>query len=250
MIISFLNMKGGAGKSTLARAVATELVKNGWETHMADTDNTQQTSFQWSSRRAENEIEPAVEVALYGDAKSALKAAKTADALVIDGKAFADKQALEIAKNSDLIVIPTGIAMDDLEPSLKFASELVTKKVDKAQILFVVTKVPDSGDKEAMNTRASIKAWGFEVASGWIPLKTSASKAMDSAGEMADQAVDMAGEMAEDAMDTAGDVAEGAMESASDMAEEAVDTVSDKAEELKASAEESLQEKSKELGLQ
>lgn len=172
-------MKGGAGKSTLARAVATELVKNGWETHMADTDNTQQTSFQWSSRRAENEIEPAVEVALYGDAKSALKAAKTADALVIDGKAFADKQALEIAKNSDLIVIPTGIAMDDLEPSLKFASELVTKKVDKAQILFVVTKVPDSGDKEAMNTRASIKAWGFEVASGWIPLKTSASKAMD-----------------------------------------------------------------------
>ena len=57
--------------------------------------------------------------------------------------------------------------------------ELVNKGVSRGSIIFVVCRVPDNGEKEAMNTRASIKGWNFEVAQGWIPFKPSYSQAMD-----------------------------------------------------------------------
>lgn len=179
MIISLLNQKGGVGKTTLARALAVEFANNGWGVHVADLDRTQQTFFKWAERRQEQNIEPAIEVALYGDPQAALKASTNADVLIVDGKAFADRHTLETALASNLILIPTGITLDDLEPSLKLGVELVNKGVDKASILFVVCRVPDNGDKEAMNTRKSIQAWGFEVVQGWIPFKPSLAAAMD-----------------------------------------------------------------------
>ena len=48
MIISLLNQKGGAGKSSLARALAVEFARNGWGVHVADLDKGQQTFFKWA----------------------------------------------------------------------------------------------------------------------------------------------------------------------------------------------------------
>jgi chromosome partitioning protein len=179
MIIAFVNQKGGVGKSALARAMAVEFVRNQWPTHTADMDRTQMTNFKWAERRKENEIDPAIEVAIYSEPKTALKAAESTDVLIIDGKAFADKHALEIATHSDLIVIPVGVSLDDLEPSLALAVEFVNKGVARERIIFVVSKVQDGAEKEAMNTRNSIKAWGFDVATGWISQKAAYSQAMD-----------------------------------------------------------------------
>ena len=179
MIISLLNQKGGVGKSSLARALAVEFANNDWAVHVADLDRTQQTFFKWVGRREENNIKPALEVALYSDPKVALKAESNCDVLIVDGKAFADTHALEIALNSDLVIIPVGVSIDDLEPSLKLGVELVNKGVSRESIIFVVCRVPDNGEREAMNTRSSIKGWNFEVAQGWIPFKPSYSQAMD-----------------------------------------------------------------------
>ena len=179
MIISLLNQKGGVGKSSLGRALAVEFGRNDWDVHVADLDSAQQTFFKWSERRKERGVTPIVEVALYSDPKAALKAAANCDVLIVDGKAFADKHALAIAKSSDLIVIPVGVSMDDLEPSLKLAVDLVNAGINRASILFVVCRVPDNGDKEAMNTRSSIQGWNFDVATGWLPFKPSYSQAMD-----------------------------------------------------------------------
>lgn len=179
MIISFLNQKGGTGKSTLARAVAVEFVNNNWGVHIADMDTVQKTLFNWAGRREEAEIKPALEVALYREPRTALKAAENSDLLIIDGKAFADTHVLDFAKASDLIVLPVGISADDLEPSLKLATELVNKGIPRERIFFVVCKVMKNGDREAMNTRQSIKNWAFNVASGWIPMQTAYSQAMD-----------------------------------------------------------------------
>ncbi len=179
MIISILNQKGGVGKSSLARALAVEFASNKWLVHVADLDRTQQTFFKWAHRRAESGALPSIDVALYADPKSALRAANNADVLIVDGKAFADAHVLQIAEESDLIIIPVGVSIDDLEPSLKLAVELVNKGIDRAAIAFVVCRVPDNGEKEAMNTRASIEAWNFSVVQGWIPYKPSYSQAMD-----------------------------------------------------------------------
>lgn len=179
MIISFLNQKGGTGKSTLARAVAVEFVNNGWGVHVADMDTVQKTSFNWAGRRAESEIEPTIEIALYREPKAALKASETSDLLIIDGKAFADTHVLDFAKKSDLIVLPVGISKDDLEPTLDLATELVNKDIPRNTLLFVVCKVMEGGDIEAEKTRKSIQNWAFEVTKGWIPMRTSYSQAMD-----------------------------------------------------------------------
>ncbi len=179
MIISLLNQKGGVGKSALARALSVEFAKNNWHIHLADLDGSQQTAFKWAERRFENNHLPTIEVALYSDPKTALKAANSTDVLIIDGKAFADTHAKVIALKSDLVIIPVGVSIDDLEPSLSLAVDLINNGVDRESILFVVCRVPDNGDKEAMNTRKSITNWNFKVVQGWIPYKPSYSQAMD-----------------------------------------------------------------------
>ena len=179
MIISLLNQKGGVGKSSLGRALAVEFARNKWAVHVADLDRSQQTFFKWAERRMEAEITPPIEVALYPDPKAALKASANADVLIVDGKAFADAHTLEVAKHSDLVIIPVGVSLDDLEPSIGLAVELVNKGVLRSAIVFVVCRVPDNGDREAMNTRSSIENWSFEVVQGWIPYKPSYSQAMD-----------------------------------------------------------------------
>jgi len=57
--------------------------------------------------------------------------------------------------------------------------ELINKGISRDAILFVVSKVPKNGDKEAMATRDSISNWSFNVAQGWIPVQTAYSQAMD-----------------------------------------------------------------------
>lgn len=179
MIISFLGQKGGTGKSSIARAVAIEFVRSGWGVHVADMDTIQKTAFNWAGRRVDAEIEPALEVALYREPKTALKVAETTDLVVIDGKAFADTHLLTVAEASDLIVIPVGVNADDLEPTLNLATELINKGISRDSILFIVGKVPDNGEREAMDTRQTIKNWAFNVSQGHIPFKTAYSQAMD-----------------------------------------------------------------------
>ena len=94
-------------------------------------------------------------------------------------KPFADNHVLEFAKISDLIILPVGISEDDLEPTLKLATELINKGIPRTALLFVVCKVMEGGEIEAEKTCNSIKNWTFNVAEGWIPMRTSYSQAMD-----------------------------------------------------------------------
>ncbi len=180
MIISFLNQKGGVGKSTLARAVAVEFIKNKWSVIIADMDSSQRTTSNWAQKRLNENISPSVETGVYREAKTALKMESACDLLIFDGAAYADSHAREVAVKSDLIIIPTGITEDDLMSSLMLGQEFTMSGVEKSRIYYVVMKVPENGDKEAMATRKSIQSWGFNVAKGWIYFKTSYGKALDS----------------------------------------------------------------------
>ena len=179
MIISFLNQKGGVGKSTLARATAVEFAKNKWDVIVADMDTSQRTISNWAEKRKTNGIKPSIETGVYREAKTALKMESACNLLIIDGAAYADTHTKEIALKSHLVVIPTGVTEDDLRASLMLAQELIVAGVNRMHILFVVIKVPENGDREAMATRKSIQQWGFNVAIGWIPFRTSYGKAMD-----------------------------------------------------------------------
>lgn len=181
IVISFVSQKGGVGKSTGARGTAIEFEKNGWDVHIGDLDTTQFTTFKWSERRDAIEITPSISVSSYKNAKGIKAHVDSHDLVVIDGTPYATSETIEIAKISDLIVIPTGVTVDDLEPQLNLGQELVIKaKVKKEQILFIITKVPEGGEKEANSTYKSITDWGFECVPTYLPFKVSYGQAMDS----------------------------------------------------------------------
>lgn len=187
MIVSFLSQKGGVGKSTLSRGVAVEYVKSKWDVHVADMDTVQQSTVHWAERRDSVGVEPSIDAAMYRNPQSALKSINRCDLLIVDGTPFATTATKDIAKESGVIVIPTGVTMDDLEPSLILAQDLSIKaKIPKSKMFFVVMKVPPSGDREAMETKSSIKEWGFEVSETWMPMKTGYGKAMDMGYSMAE----------------------------------------------------------------
>ena len=85
-----------------------------------------------------------------------------------NGPPHATARTLRIAERSDLVVLPTGLALDDLEPSVLLAHEMVKKGIPRARIAFALCRV---GDSEAEIGEASIietrKDLGF---AGVLPL--------------------------------------------------------------------------------
>ncbi len=175
MIISFLSQKGGVTKSTLARAVATAFLSEKWSVHIVDFDWQQQTCAKWSERREERKELTQVEVSVHRRIDSALKLSNAYDVLIVDGRPASDKDSIVIANKSDLVVLPTGTAVDDLQPQLTLANEL--KQNGIKNIYFVVNKSATAA--ESINAVNTIKEWGYEVSDHAIPFKAGYSSAND-----------------------------------------------------------------------
>ncbi|SOC90022.1 chromosome partitioning protein [Rhizobium sp. AN5] len=142
LIIACLSQKGGVGKSTLAHLIARTYAVAGWSVMIADFNLTQLTSVKWSRTREKSGIEPKVPAEAY-HMPSALPR-EDSNLVVADGRPDSDQTSLDIARLADAIVLPTGLSIFDLEPSLAFAKELVAKGVNRDKIIFVLSKVTDS----------------------------------------------------------------------------------------------------------
>ena len=75
LIIAFVSQKGGVGKTTLARALATFAVRTKLKTRLADLDVQQRSSVVWETVRARQRLEPAVDVQPYATVSEAVSAA-------------------------------------------------------------------------------------------------------------------------------------------------------------------------------
>src|SRR2546422_155250 len=143
LIIGVVSQKGGVGKSTIARLIARELAAQDWEVKIADLDISQATSYHWRARRLQRAIEPDISIEQYGRVDQALKSAEHFDLLVLDGAPHATQATQQIAKASDLVIIPTGLAVDDLQPGVTLAHELI-KHVPREKIVFVLCRLGNS----------------------------------------------------------------------------------------------------------
>ena len=76
LVVAFISQKGGVGKSTLARGLATFAVANGSKTKVADRDLQQRTAIVWETTRARHGVKPVVDVQAFDTIKEALSAAK------------------------------------------------------------------------------------------------------------------------------------------------------------------------------
>ena len=144
MILGVISQKGGVGKSTIARLIACEYAANEWSVKIADMDLSQGTSYRFHERRLQNQVQPEIAVEQFARVRQAVKIANSYDLLVFDGAPHATSQTLDIAKASDLVILPTGIALDDLDPTVRLAHELKQKGIPTKKIVVVFCRVGNS----------------------------------------------------------------------------------------------------------
>ena len=151
MIISLISQKGGVGKSALGGLLAVENAKAGWAAKIADLDPAQGTSTKWKARRDQAGFQPDVAVEKFRTVDRALKEANRYDLMILDGPAHAEQGGLVMAQASDLVLLPTGYSLDDMEPQVEAAYELEEAGVDPTRVLFVFcrAKGSDAEDKAA-----------------------------------------------------------------------------------------------------
>lgn len=185
-IVGVVSQKGGAGKSTISRALATELAKGGLSVKIADLDVAQGTSSLWAKRRAENGIEPMVRAEVFRNLKTAIGEAHQFDGYIIDGQPHASRETLEIARAADLVVIPTGQAVDDLHPAMVLAHDLVGHGLEKERFAFAMFRTSDSDAELAAAREYLTGAYGYRVLNGAVPNRTAYGKALDEGRSIAE----------------------------------------------------------------
>lgn len=177
-VLAFLSQKGGVGKSTLARILAVEMAKAGLSVKIADLDNRQTTSYLWAQRRAERGHEPKIEIDVYENVNTALTEALRHDVLIVDGAGHASRDTRIVAKAADLVVLPTGICIDDLYPTVLLAHDLRKEGLPKERIRIALGRITDSG-VELRATRKYLGQSGYNVLPGELPFRTAYAKATD-----------------------------------------------------------------------
>jgi len=126
MIISFLNQKGGVGKTTLSVNVAGCLARQGHRVLLIDADK-QGSATTWASLREDAPFQ-VVSMVRANMARDALKLAQDYTHTVIDGPPHAEEIARSCIVASDFVALP-------IEPSglSTWASDLTVRQVTEAQ---------------------------------------------------------------------------------------------------------------------
>jgi chromosome partitioning protein len=180
--IGFASKKGGPGKSTTARATAVGYAQNNWSVKIADFDLGQSTSTRWHRRRLarkDQEKLAAVAVEQFGSVAQAMAQAEHYDLLIFDGAPTATMATVDMARACDLLVIPTGLAVDDMEPAVELADKLHFKDgIPVERIAFALNHASDS-DAELAEAREYLSHKPYFVLEGQLVEKITYRRAMD-----------------------------------------------------------------------
>lgn len=177
LTIACLSQKGGVGKSTLCRAISVAYASAGWRVKIADFNVKQKTSTDWAAIRMTAEIEPEIPAEAFNQVKLALK--QDFDLLIMDGRPDSDVSTLEVAREADLIIVPTGVSADDLQPQVRFANELRSKGIEKRRIFFAINRSVDS-QIAVSDAREFVETAGYTVFKTDVPMKTAYQIAQNS----------------------------------------------------------------------
>ncbi|MEW5424834.1 P-loop NTPase [Amorphus sp. 3PC139-8] len=181
--LGLVSQKGGVGKSTLARLMAREFAECGWRVAIADLDTAQITSTEWASRRTEAGRLPAISVAPARTAREVLSKNGETDLLIFDAPPHSMQGTKAIAQASDLVVLPTGLSLDDLRPTVLLAHELVGTGIAVERIAIALCRVGDR-PREIEEAREYVADAGYLVLSGSLPERTAYRRVADQGGAL------------------------------------------------------------------
>lgn len=178
LILGVVNQKGGSGKTALTRLIAREYAANGWSVKIADMDLDQTRSVKWVQKRLQYNRTPEISAESFRSVDTAIRNSGQYDLLIFDGAPQANLQTEQIAKASDLIIIPTSHSEDDLEPTVVLANKLKKMGLSKSQYVIAFSQI---GDSESENREAIeyIKDAGHQPLSGGIPFQTGYRRAFE-----------------------------------------------------------------------
>ncbi|EBJ6658330.1 hypothetical protein D0Q53_20655 [Salmonella enterica] len=180
-VVSFIGGKGGITKTTLARATAVRFRKDEWEVGALDIDTAQTSFVRWNKRRQANEITPHFPVI----AGSVLDLPKLKDEgryhlIIVDGAAYASKDAETVATQSDLIVVPCRFSYDDMDAAVETINNLVRRGVPKEKFCLVFSGVPEQRtESNYLSAREYLTQTPYFVAEGYIEQMNSITDAQN-----------------------------------------------------------------------
>ncbi|RKK03307.1 ParA family protein [Pseudoroseomonas wenyumeiae] len=177
-VLGMLSRKGGAGKTTIAAHLAVAAEQAGKRTLILDADPQRSAASWWQAREATT---PQMEAAEPAKLAALIEAARTAgmDLVVIDTRPSVEADAVEVAKLSDFLLIPTRPAILDLRAILG-TLDIVKGSSRKAAI--VLNACPSGrGIFEAgvtADARKALKAFGVPVAPAVLTQRAAFSHAL------------------------------------------------------------------------
>lgn len=166
VVVAFVSRKGGVGKSTLARALATVAARRGLSVAVADLDRDQRTATRWQRLREKNGIFPPLAVTAYGNIDSAIACESDVDLLVVDAPGNAPAVTMEVASVAHFIVQPSGACFDDLQPAVELFYELKASGIPKSRMLIALSRMLSPDEEDA--ARAYIDVADFNLLPGAV----------------------------------------------------------------------------------
>jgi chromosome partitioning protein len=177
-VISVVNGKGGVGKTSMAVGLAVAAFVAGKVAVMIDLD-PQASAANWKDRRQEDN--PAVVSAQASRLKQTLSAAADlgAEIVIIDTAGRHDDTALSAARASDMVLIPTGIDILELEALPAVAD--ILRLAGSPPALVVLNKMNPTGTRQAAEAAGVISTnFGLECAPVYLCRRSAYSDAMTS----------------------------------------------------------------------
>lgn len=164
-VISLLAQKGGSGKTTLAECLAVAATQDGKLAAILDMD-PQGTSPSWKQRRGADD--PAVISITMANLEDELARAREAgaDMVFIDTPARLSDWAMEAAKVSDLVIVPSRATVKDLErveASIKLATVYAIRPVfvvlTLVRLAAIATSRPSSSSPPSASNPAGLPVY-------------------------------------------------------------------------------------------
>lgn len=178
-LLAILNNKGGVGKSTLAVHAATWLAERGLRVVLVDAD-AQASSSEWLARAAPEVRAVRCDTSAHLN-KALVGLSTAADVLVADGPAALSAESAVLAAAADLVLLPIGPSMMDVNASYRTARLLHRVRIQVHRSArphaWVVMNRVQIRTRLAQVARAAAIKYGFPVARGYLGLRQAYAEA-------------------------------------------------------------------------